>query len=155
MKKIFFSLLILLGVGNSYSQSLFPEVISSSGTSMTDGTTTLEWTLGEPVTATLDNSQNMLSQGFHQTNILVTNIPNAAVVEGLTVFPNPTVNMVNVQFSTDQKNTVVELYSVDGKLLEKHAVNSKSLELNLSSYPAGSYFLRVNNAETHKLLKSH
>lgn len=154
MKKVFFSLLILFGVGNSYSQTLSPEVISSSGKSMTDGTTTIEWTLGESVTATLDNSQNMLSQGFHQTNILVTSIPNT-VVSGLSVFPNPTINIVNVQFSSDQKNTIVELYSVEGKLLEKHVVNSRNLELNLSSYPAGSYFLRVNNSDTHKLLKSH
>ncbi|MBN8694884.1 MAG: T9SS type A sorting domain-containing protein [Bacteroidetes bacterium] len=154
MKKIFFSSLILLGAGNSFAQTLSPEVISSAGTSMTDGTTTLEWTMGESVTATLDNTQNMLSQGFHQTYILVTSISNT-VVSGLSVFPNPTINVVNVQFSSDQKNTVVELYSVEGKLLEKHAVNSRSLELDLSAYPAGSYFLRVNNSDTHKLLKSH
>jgi hypothetical protein len=138
----------------AFSQTLSPEVISSCGTSMTDGTTTLEWTLGETVTATLDNTQNMLSQGFHQTNVIVTSISNI-FVSGLTVFPNPTINIVNVQFSTDQKNTVVELFSVEGKLLEKHTVNSKYLELNLSNYSAGSYFLRVNNSDTHKLLKSH
>ncbi len=155
MKKNLLFTFLFLGCKLLFSQSLSPEVISSSGTSMTDGTTTLEWTLGEPVTATLDNTQNILSEGFHQTNILVTNISNAAVVEGLIVFPNPTVNIVNIQFSSDQKNTIVELYSVEGKLLEKHAVNSRNLELNLSAYPAGSYFLRVNDTETHKLLKSH
>ncbi|MCK6648717.1 MAG: T9SS type A sorting domain-containing protein [Bacteroidia bacterium] len=154
MKKNLLFLFLILGCKLSYSQTLSPEVISSSGTSMTDGTTTLEWTLGEPVTATLDNTQNTLSQGFHQTNIFVTNIPNT-VVTGLSVFPNPTIDIVNVQFSSNQKNTVVELYSVEGKLLEKHAVNSRNLELNLSTYPAGSYFLRINDSDTHKLLKSH
>jgi hypothetical protein len=150
-------LLFFVSVVSSYAtaQTLSPEVISTSGTSMSNGTTTLDWTLGEPATATLDNSSNMLSQGFHQPSIVVTAIADAATLNEVKVFPNPTIDVVQIQFITNQKNTLVELYSVDGKLLEKQSVNSQTAEMNMSAYPAGTYFLRINNSDTHQLVKSN
>ena len=155
MKKIL--LLFFVSVVSSYAtaQTLSPEVISTSGTSMSNGTTTLDWTLGEPATATLDNSSNMLSQGFHQPSIVVTAIADAATLNEVKVFPNPTIDVVQIQFTTNQKNTLVELYSLEGKLLEKQSVNSQKVEMNMSTYPAGTYFLRINNSDTHQLVKSN
>lgn len=155
MKKILLLFCVLVVSSYATAQTLSPEVISTSGTSMSNGTTTLDWTLGEPATATLDNSSNMLSQGFHQPTIVVTAIADAAILNDVKVFPNPTIDVVQIQFTTNQKNTLVELYSLEGKLLEKHSVNSQTVEMNLSTYPAGTYFLRINNSDTHQLVKSH
>jgi hypothetical protein len=155
MKKILLLFCVLVVSSYATAQTLSPEVISTSGTSMSNGTTTLDWTLGEPATATLDNSSNMLSQGFHQPSIVVTAIADAATLNEVKVFPNPTIDVVQIQFTTNQKNTLVELYSVEGKLLEKHSVNSQTVEMNMSTYPAGTYFLRINNSDTHQLVKSN
>jgi hypothetical protein len=137
------------------AQTFSPEVISTSGASMSNGTTTLDWTLGEPATATLDNSSNLLSQGFHQPSIVVTSIADAATLNEVMVFPNPTIDVVQIQFTTNQKSTLVELYSLEGKLLERQSVISLTVEMNMSTYPAGTYFLRINNSDTHQLVKSH
>jgi hypothetical protein len=155
MKKILLLFCALVAFNYATAQTLSPEVITTSGTSMSNGTTTLDWTLGEPATATLDNSTNLLSQGFHQPSIVVTTIADAATLNDVKVFPNPTIDVVQIQFTSTQKNTLVEVYSVDGKLLEKHLVNSQALEINMSTYPAGTYLLKINKSETHKLLKSH
>lgn len=155
MKKILLFFCVLVAFNNATAQILSPEVISPSGTSMSNGTTTLDWTLGEPATATLDNPQNAITQGFHQPTIIVTAIADVKILKDVKVFPNPTIDVVQIQFTANQKHTLVELYSVDGKLLEKHSVNSQALEMNMSSYPAGTYFLRINKSETHQLVKSH
>lgn len=146
---------MLVAFNYATAQTLSPEVISTSGTSMSNGSATLDWTLGEPATATLDNPQNTITQGFHQPTIIVTAIADAKILKDVKVFPNPTVDIVQVQFTVNQKNTMVELYSLEGKLLEKHSVNSQALEINMITYPAGTYFLRINKSETHQLVKSH
>ena len=155
MKKLLLLFCVLVVSSYATAQTLSPEVISTSGTSMSNGTTTLDWTLGEPATATFDNSSNLLSQGFHQPSIIVTTIADAATLNEVKVFPNPTIDVVQIQFTTNQKHTLVELYSLEGKLLEKHSVNSQALEMNMSTYPAGTYFLRINNSDTHQLVKSN
>jgi len=155
MKKLLLLFCVLVVSSYATAQTLSPEVISTSGTSMSNGSTTLDWTLGEPATATLDNPQNAITQGFHQPTIIVTAIADAATLNNVKVFPNPTIEVVQIQFTANQKNTLVELYSVDGKLLEKHLVNSQALEMNMSTYPAGTYLLKINKSETHKLVKSH
>jgi membrane-bound inhibitor of C-type lysozyme len=48
------------------------QVVASSGNSATAGGYTVAWTLGEPVIETLSGSNNILTQGMHQTNLVVT-----------------------------------------------------------------------------------
>jgi len=155
MKKILLLFCVLVVSSYATAQTLSPEVITTSGTSMSNGTTTLDWTLGEPATATLDNSTNLLSQGFHQPSIVVTAIADAATLNDVKVFPNPTIDVVQIQFTSTQKNTLVELYSIEGKLLEKQTVNSQTVEVKMTTYPAGTYYLRINNSDTHQLVKSN
>src|ERR1044072_8683354 len=63
MKK---TLLLLTCLATTYvnAQSLAPQVISSAGTSFTDGVSQLDWTLGETVTQTFTDGTTILSQGF-------------------------------------------------------------------------------------------
>ena len=75
------------------------------------------------------------------------NNANAFVGE-LSVYPNPTVEVVNIQtnISDTSVNGQVRLFNSNGQMIyfiEKELYPMENLELNVSEYPRGIYFLQV------------
>lgn len=70
---------------------------------------------------------------------------NDAAVPGLSVFPNPTSDIVNIQFPGHGTWTT-ELHSVDGRLLSHQTFSSDRTTLDLSAIQTGIYLLRVHNS---------
>lgn len=66
MKKIIFSLIIILTPFLITAQSVSPEVISSSGDYFEGPNASLSWTLGEIATETFTSGNIILTQGFQQ-----------------------------------------------------------------------------------------
>ncbi|MES2592240.1 MAG: T9SS type A sorting domain-containing protein [Bacteroidota bacterium] len=158
MKNFFFSLFLLYAINYSVAQSLAPDVISSSGNSFVSGNNQLDWTLGETVTSSLNNSSNLLTQGFHQNALMVTALDNYDVSYSATVFPNPTVDMVQIQFATANENNTIELYSPEGKLLLTQSSNYNALsQIDMSKYSNGTYLLKLKNknskGKTYQIVK--
>lgn len=67
------------------------------------------------------------------------------------VFPNPTNGIVYVTMENNV-STTVELYNVVGEKLSSDKIQGNSYQLNLTSYPSGVYFLKLNN-KTTKIIK--
>lgn len=146
MKKSLLFIIYFFNCFFSFSQSLSPNVISSSGTSFNSGVNQLEWTLGESVIFTLSNGSNLLSQGFHQTNLLVSSLGDSSNDYIINVFPNPTFDYIQLQFEKINTPLVIELYSVEGKLLTRiEAPNNNSLLIDMNDYAAGIYMLYITN----------
>ena len=159
MKHILLLLIICCCATFATAQTLTPQVISSAGTTFVNGSTTLDYTVGEPVTATLDNGSNQLSQGFHQNDLLITTITNSPSSSGIAVFPNPSVDVVNIQFAKPTDNNKFELYSADGKLLKTEACKAQTIsQLDMNAFGCGTYFLKIftdNKEQTSfKIIKS-
>ena len=57
------------------------------------------------------------------------------------VFPNPTSDFVYIQIN---KNIQVDLFNVTGQLIENKTIDFSGY-LNLSEYPKGTYYLRLEN----------
>ena len=137
------------------AQTLTPQVLSTAGTSFVNGTNVLDWTLGEPATFTLDNGTNLLTQGFHQNDLLITEIDNTENSFGVTVFPNPTADFVQIQFDKATDNNVIELFSVEGKLLLSETISATNVaQINMSNYANGTYLLKVNKSKTYQIIKN-
>ena len=64
---------------------------------------------------------------------------NGRMMNNITVYPNPTKNILNVQ--TNLEEVVYYLYDLTGKILIEGKGNS---EINLLQYADGIYFLRIN-----------
>jgi hypothetical protein len=144
MKKILL-LFSIVFTSTAIAQTISPVVISSAGTTFNDGTSQLDWTLGEPATATFSSGSNLLTQGFHQPNLMITSINNIENTS-VSVYPNPTLTFLNVQLSTFE-NTVIELYSIEGKLLATQLATNNNVQIDMTNYSAGNYLLRVNTAK--------
>ncbi|MES2286984.1 MAG: T9SS type A sorting domain-containing protein [Bacteroidota bacterium] len=149
MKRILFSLILFCSVQYSVAQSLSPQIISSAGNSFTNGSNQLDWTLGEPTTSTLNDGTNILTQGFHQSNLNITSVDNFDDTYALTIFPNPAIDLIQIQFEKANENNLIELYSTEGKLLLTQSSNYKTLcQIDMSMYDIGTYLIKINNKNT-------
>ncbi len=157
MKKKF--LLFAIGYStNAFTQSLTPDVISSSGSTFTDGISQLDWTLGEPATFTFNAGSTLLTQGFHQPNLLITAVSDEEESLMMNIFPNPVIDEVQLQFSTEAKNITIELMNAEGKTLSSQNItNVKSFSIDMQTLPSGNYLLSVTEksfkTKTYKIIK--
>ena len=70
MKKIILSILLISTLG--YSQSIERQVVGSAGMTLSDGSTaSMDFTIGEFVVTTITDGTSILSQGFHQGEIML------------------------------------------------------------------------------------
>lgn len=127
------------------AQVVMPEVISVSGDSYSNNEYVLDFTVGEVAIESLQNEQTIVTQGFHQTKLIVAAVSKAENSNfKLTVFPNPSTNRVFVQ-STNRRfsPTNYELLDINGKLLTKDDILTDYFEVDVSQYQQGTYLLKV------------
>lgn len=125
-------------------------VISSQGDSYNNGTHQLDYTIGEPVIKTVTDGNNTLTQGFHQTNLLITKIKDFDENLVVSVFPNPTAD--HVKFSMEKfQGCSLQLIDATGKLINQTVLNDVITEINLKEYRAGEYFLILIDTKKNKI----
>jgi hypothetical protein len=71
------------------------------------------------------------------------------------VYPNPTVDYINIQLNSEVKDVQIRLTDAKGRLLQAYSTDTDEagkLRINLKSLQAGSYFIQIN-ADTRKFNK--
>ncbi len=145
MKKPTLFVLVMIMCLWGLSQTTSPEVISSSGDHFTGTTSQMSWTIGEIQTATLVNGQTTMTQGFHQPYLMVTALEDLKESLQVRVFPNPTTNFLNIEFGESTERIGLALIDASGKQLLVRENLSSFTSLDLSSFAAGTYFLRLTD----------
>lgn len=88
-KPLIFLVVVLLGLSYSFGQSIERSVIASSGETISDGTVTLDFTIGEIATTTVSDGTVTLTQGFQQAEIqLAIQISPIVFLQGAYTNPN-------------------------------------------------------------------
>ncbi|MBK9981591.1 MAG: T9SS type A sorting domain-containing protein [Saprospiraceae bacterium] len=146
MKRLILSLISLGITFTSFSQSISPQILGSAGTHFTGSNAQLSWTIGEPVINTLDNGSNIITQGFHQTLLIITAIEEQSI-EGVNVkvYPNPTSNLVIINLVNNLKDLKLELFDMTGKLLHWNlfGFSEGNVQFSLKDYASANYLLRI------------
>ena len=149
-------ILILILAGSVASAQ---QVVSSNGDSKSAAGVEVSWTLGEAVIETLISGSNTLTQGFHQTKITITAL-SEILFPGLDikVFPNPTPDIITIQFSEYVEGSRYSLFDFTGRLIENKLINSADTEINMEKYASGQYILKLTNKskqpiQTFKVIK--
>ena len=64
---------------------------------------------------------------------------------GLSVYPNPVHERLNVRFVELPNNTNLEVYDIHGKLLERTMISELETQLDVSEYASGLYFIKLTD----------
>ena len=80
---------------------------------------------------------------FGENNGFPTAIIEAMSDADFKVYPNPTRDRVHVQLGEGVRNTTIQLFDMQGKLLHEEIPNSNLIEISVTSFSPGIYFLRV------------
>lgn len=155
MKKIIaLSFLFASGWLSCKAQSAERQVIGSSGKVVGNGSEGAEFTIGEPITNTMNGGgAAYVTNGFHQGNLSVTKL-NELIEVSASIFPNPTQGKIHLQFKEEQKNVSSVLFSIDGKILQSTSINGTTTDFDLSSYAEGTYYIKINNNSSFKIIKT-
>ena len=140
------SLIIILILFLAGSVVSAQQVVSSNGDSKSAAGVEVSWTVGEAVIETLISGSNTLTQGFHQTKITITAL-SEILFPGLDikVFPNPTPEIITIQFSEYMEGSRFWLFDLRGKLLENKLISSADMEINMKNYASGQYILKLTD----------
>ncbi|MDG1790446.1 MAG: HYR domain-containing protein [Flavobacteriaceae bacterium] len=101
---------------------------------------------------TTDSSGNENICSF-ELEVLVLGLNDNELNKGLSVYPNPSSNMVTVNSKTDLLTSIL-IFDINGKqILDINTINSEIKTLDISNFSNGIYFMTINNVVTKKLIK--
>jgi len=153
--KVSFISIGLLVLTLAKAQSIEQNVVASSGNSVSAGSVTLDYTLGELYIGNVTSGSVVLSSGFHQYFGSGIGINEFVGAQLITLYPVPTYNFITIQlpeFLADGAsmwltNAGGQRVSIGGNSVI--AAAGATTHLDLQSLPSGVYFLFV----THPKLK--
>jgi hypothetical protein len=155
MKNILLTLLVISITGFcTFGQSITPQVINTTGSTYTHDYYSVDWSVGElALVNQMQPSQSnfIVSNGFLQPFTQDPNLINNDLVFGdgeIIILPNPTRNILEINFRTRQMGTVsFRLYDVLGRILLTNSFYSYGYgqieKIDLAGARAGSYILRI------------
>ena len=135
-------------------QSVSASVLNSAGNSYSQGYYSLEWSVGElAIVEPMKSNDGLLiiSNGFLQPGLPLSNPISQFSGDELKILPNPTYNKIEINLSTSQQGVLTtQVYDSKGKLVRTGKCSSNGVpiveKINLTGVAAGTYFLRVDLA---------
>ncbi len=150
MKKVKFFILILgfsiLGAGIINAQ----QVVATAGNHLENTQGSISWTLGEVAIQTLESADIILTQGFHQTRLVVTGVKITPGYEpDISAYPNPVTNNINVKMGHGLQagSWSYAIFDITGKKLLEKKIESDLSQISLGSFPTATYFLKVHGGD--------
>ncbi|OJV56085.1 MAG: hypothetical protein BGO31_18615 [Bacteroidetes bacterium 43-16] len=139
------------------AQSIGPATLNAAGGSAALGGNTYEWSVGEMVLVnTVSTAGLVVTQGTLQPQIQVTGIKeNQLALEGLSVYPNPASDHLNINLNVARNLEVtLKLSDVSGRTYyvktSKNHNGSDLITLDLSPYAGGIYLLQIETVDRAK-----
>ncbi|MEJ6776496.1 MAG: T9SS type A sorting domain-containing protein [Crocinitomicaceae bacterium] len=151
--------LLLFGALALSSISFSQEVVSTQGDSYTNGSGSIDFTIGEVVINTGTDGTNDLTQGFHQTTWNFLGVDNHEQNFEATVYPNPLGSELFIQTENFEFVTYV-LYDAAGRIVAENKLNALQTGIDVSILAPSTYSLVLRNEnqeniKTFKLVKTH
>jgi Secretion system C-terminal sorting domain/FG-GAP-like repeat len=85
---------------------------------------------------------------LYRNNSLSVGIDNLKAFKELKVYPNPSSTFVNIQTSDLESIDQIKILDINAKLLSEVEFNSRTIQLDLSAYSNGIYFIQAKTKNT-------
>ncbi len=148
MRKLLYIFILFSFSANA--QSISNQVISSYGLSASNGMAQTDVTIGEVVTKTISVGSTTLTQGFHQTKLIVTTIKENEESDDYRIYPNPVKETLSISYSGNGPVNV-ELFDVNGRLLGSKQRIISSEKISFKDRSKGIYLIKVTDNNNKEL----
>lgn len=141
MKKQLLTLAAFALMGALKAQTVMPQVVSSSGGSGQNAQGSLDWTIGEAVTATVSGGSSTLTQGFQQPTLLIATAQNESnPLLNMLLYPNPTADYVTLKLDPS-KDAVYnfKIFDATGKLVNEGKASTANPTISFQGLASGQY----------------
>ena len=148
MKKTFLSIFLVFSLFEMNAQSVYWQTISSVGGShsMSNGLR-VNQSIGQMSMPGFSSKKNIsVLSGYQQPNISI-RTKDFSINETLTVFPNPSRDVITVRFSeTNSGNVKLSVIDLSGReiLSSNNSILNKQLSLSLEQLSSASYILKIS-----------
>lgn len=143
-KTLLILLLVLFRLLSLYSQSAI-----SSGVNFTKNDNgSVCWAVGELVSETIAGNTIILTQGFFQSNLIVTALDEIINPKlEISAFPNPVTDMLKVKCNNLENRLSYQITIISGELLCEGNLINKETEISFNRIPVGIYLfvIKMNN----------
>ncbi|MAZ28774.1 MAG: hypothetical protein CL868_17070 [Cytophagaceae bacterium] len=158
--KNLFILILLFSASNIAAQSIERHTFSSGGGELASSSTTLSFTIGEPIVGNISSGGPILGQGFWAGAAAGETLDVNTLkkdLNGIAVFPNPVKDVLFLKFQ-GINNLSAQVIDINGRTLLRKDLNDNQDQLDLSNLSSGYYFIRVNaeqgTQKTFKIIKN-
>jgi len=143
MKSIFLIYLFTAICLSGFGQQITPNVINCNGSSFSNSSAKLAYSIGEIAITRIGNSNNSITQGFLQPKITATSVKETNSTYAFVAYPNPGNSNVKIKSDSYKEPITVKLIDVTGREL----FNGKLIDntLSLDAYENGIYQLLILN----------
>lgn len=123
------------------------EVVSTQGESYSNSSGGIEFTVGELMISTYQNGTNGLTQGFHQTKLVISSVKDFESSFEVAIYPNPVMYELTIKFTDIQYGYQLEMVDVNGKLVKVQQLSGTESTVDVSQMAAGVYMLLLKDEE--------
>ncbi len=145
------NLIVFLAINSCiYSQ----ETVSCAGQQLNTNQAKINFTIGEPVIYELSTGSHRILNGYQQPILKIDTISiKETEIWNVSVFPNPSQDIVNIQWDNSLVNEMkYKLFSINGKLIIQ-GKNKDFIKLNISKISSGNYFLYLEDKNQKQVYK--
>ncbi|WP_293872476.1 T9SS type A sorting domain-containing protein [Flavobacterium sp.] len=128
---------------------------NASGGNATGSNGTASYSIGQVIYTTNTGTNGSVAQGVQQPYEISTvlSVPDANSIQLITVFPNPTNNIMVLKVDDHDNNKLnYQLTDTNGRLIENKKIRNNETTIEMNKYASSIYFLQVLDAE--KLIKT-
>lgn len=151
--------LLFIGILNLSAQEIEREVIGNAGDTYINMSEnlTIDFTMGEVITKSVDFQNYHASQGFQQGNIAVSAIDENQVYD-FNFYPNPAHDFIQFQKkSSSEKGNSISIYNELGDIVYQTTNLNTGDQIEVADWNTGIYIIKVNIdnelISTHKIIK--
>lgn len=128
------------------------KVVNTTGRTITNGAITVEYSIGEIAITTLQNPQNVVTQGLLQPRYVLTTAVNEAFDDqfSFTSYPNPVTEQLEIQTDYSDFKTF-QIFNATGQVMYESSFNYQPI--SLTNLQTGIYFIHFKSNVFSKIIK--
>lgn len=137
---------------SSGTGTLKPDVVTTTGGYYANSTGSLSWTMGEPISETVTDTSNTLTQGFQQGAYSVVSVVDelAQPTINISVYPNPVNSLLNIKSDSNDPFRA-EVIDLQGNIVYEQAFENGQGQIDLSSFSDTMYLLGVYDKDGNRI----